>query len=386
MPSIIDESSPIPKYYQVFEALREEISCGKLQPGSKIPSERNLVRLFGVSRITVVKALDMLEQNALIERRQGLGNFVLPPQNLETESRPRVINFMIRSGMDHFPTKSIAGAAQVAAENEMFLQIFPIPQNQSLLNLNNNLSQTQTDGTILFIRQSGLLQLLKQHHKISQGPIVLIDRFIDNYDSDYVIFDDEKAGYQLTKHLIDKGYQRISFLPGIEVTTSSVIARMNGYKKALEESGKSYDENLIFIDYEPPENKLHSQGMAHSLEHLEKFMLLQQPDAMVVVNSWMLNSLTHDLMELKNHCLQKRLETPPNPSHKTFRDDSYDIGLAAICDHWQNITYDKLHAIAFQDGFDLGAVAMHLMIDRLDSPEKPHQHIVLPMPLHIFKK
>jgi GntR family transcriptional regulator len=61
---------------QLFIVLREQITRGLYIPGSLIPTEEELCNLFGVSRITVRRALTDLEQNGLVEKRQGRGTFV----------------------------------------------------------------------------------------------------------------------------------------------------------------------------------------------------------------------------------------------------------------------------------------------------------------------
>ena len=51
--------------------MRSRIRGDEVQTGDALPSERQLVEDFGVSRITVVKALDILDQEGLIERQHG---------------------------------------------------------------------------------------------------------------------------------------------------------------------------------------------------------------------------------------------------------------------------------------------------------------------------
>jgi GntR family histidine utilization transcriptional repressor len=60
----------------VKAALRERIARGGWQPGVKLPSERELVTEFGCARMTVHRALNDLEEEGLIERRQGSGSYV----------------------------------------------------------------------------------------------------------------------------------------------------------------------------------------------------------------------------------------------------------------------------------------------------------------------
>ncbi len=58
--------------------LHELIDGQDFAPGSRLPTERALAELFGVGRRTVRRALDVLEDNGRIQRRQGQGTFVTP--------------------------------------------------------------------------------------------------------------------------------------------------------------------------------------------------------------------------------------------------------------------------------------------------------------------
>lgn len=65
-----------PRHEQISDWMRERIQQGILQPDAQLPSESQLGEQFGVSRITVRRALQTLEGEGLIYRRQGLGSFV----------------------------------------------------------------------------------------------------------------------------------------------------------------------------------------------------------------------------------------------------------------------------------------------------------------------
>lgn len=62
--------------------------------------------------------------------------------------------------------------------------------------------------------------------------------------SDCVVSDDEKGGYLAAKHLLAKGHEKIMYLGG-NSCISSARERLSGYRKAMEETGKSPDEKLI---------------------------------------------------------------------------------------------------------------------------------------------
>ncbi|NBC15989.1 MAG: UTRA domain-containing protein, partial [Bacteroidetes bacterium] len=65
-----------PRHQQISDWLRQQIEEGIYQPDEQLPSESQLGEQFDVSRITVRRALQTLESEGLIYRRQGLGSFV----------------------------------------------------------------------------------------------------------------------------------------------------------------------------------------------------------------------------------------------------------------------------------------------------------------------
>jgi GntR family transcriptional regulator len=89
---IVSRGTPVPfsnrpLYLQVRDALAARIASGELLPGSAIPSEGELARQIGVSAGTVRKALQLMEADRLILRRQGRGTFVRDPCSHELAQR-----------------------------------------------------------------------------------------------------------------------------------------------------------------------------------------------------------------------------------------------------------------------------------------------------------
>lgn len=67
------------KAQRVYLLLRDEITRGDLPPGAVLPGELRLADQYGVSRVTVRRALDVLAQKGLIARRAGSGTVVTAP-------------------------------------------------------------------------------------------------------------------------------------------------------------------------------------------------------------------------------------------------------------------------------------------------------------------
>lgn len=59
--------------------LNREIMAGQLEPGSRLPTEAQLAARYGVSRNVVREAIAQLRADGVVEARQGVGAFVLDP-------------------------------------------------------------------------------------------------------------------------------------------------------------------------------------------------------------------------------------------------------------------------------------------------------------------
>jgi len=71
-------SAPQAPYARVKQFLKKELSHGRWPPGALMPSEAALVAKFGVSRMTVNRALRELQGEGLVDRVQGVGTFAAP--------------------------------------------------------------------------------------------------------------------------------------------------------------------------------------------------------------------------------------------------------------------------------------------------------------------
>lgn len=74
-----DNGIGAPRYHQVYVTVRAWVQDGTYAPGAQVPTEPDLGRIFGVSRITVRKAVDALVREGWLVRRQGRGTFARFP-------------------------------------------------------------------------------------------------------------------------------------------------------------------------------------------------------------------------------------------------------------------------------------------------------------------
>ena len=70
------EKAPIPLYYKIIKYFHEQIQNGKLKAGDRLPTESELIKMFGVSRITVRLAMERLKFSGFVVRQRAKGTFV----------------------------------------------------------------------------------------------------------------------------------------------------------------------------------------------------------------------------------------------------------------------------------------------------------------------
>ena len=103
----VSTDAGVPLHRQLFLVLHDEIDRGVIAPGDPLPTEQTLCDQFGVSRITVRRALADLAEQGYIERRQGVGSFV-------REHGPADISDVLGAGSSY-----MAGLRQSQFETEV---------------------------------------------------------------------------------------------------------------------------------------------------------------------------------------------------------------------------------------------------------------------------
>lgn len=92
---MILQSGPLPLYHQLEQDLRARLTGQEFSPGDLLPSEERICEHYGVSRITVRRALDALIAQGLIVKKRGVGSFVAEP-------RARGRSIALRGSLDEF--------------------------------------------------------------------------------------------------------------------------------------------------------------------------------------------------------------------------------------------------------------------------------------------
>jgi LacI family transcriptional regulator len=161
----------------------------------------------------------------------------------------------LRSGM----TKTIAVILGDISNPHFSIMVKEIEKSARKYNYNTFIINTDEDGELereainsaLGKKVDGIIICPTQKSrenieflKKTGVPFVLIGRYFKDIEADYVVCDDVNGGYLATRHLIEKGHDRILFLNGPDYI-SSAFERREGYKKALAEGKIDYTEELV---------------------------------------------------------------------------------------------------------------------------------------------
>lgn len=242
----IDRTSGESLYRQVRDIIKEKIKSGEIKPGEKLPSENQLVAKYGISRPVIRHALGELVNEGWIYQEQGKGTFCLGIQS-EKSDKPRNIVVIIPSITQYIYPKMVQGIQDVAHLQGYGVILCHSDSDfeKEVLHLRNHI-KNKTGGliidTALDITPYPNLKYF-QEMKNRGIPFVMMNKYIEAPDYDYVKLDDEGGLYKATEHLISLGHRRIAYI-GVS-RGRLALDRWKGYKRALEENGIKYDEELV---------------------------------------------------------------------------------------------------------------------------------------------
>ena len=200
------------KYKQLADMLRRD--AGKIQEegGSRLPTEMEIAASYSVSRQTVRSALKELEDEGLIERRQGSGSYINPARPVHGSDHIAVVTTFIddyifpsilhdaqRIFSDHgYSTLVYTTENSVGKENEILSELLYREIDAILIEGSRTAYPTPNTSLFTGLRKRGI-PVLFLHGKYSNLP---------GFPS--VLDDNVGGGYQLGKYLIGKGHTRIA--------------------------------------------------------------------------------------------------------------------------------------------------------------------------------
>lgn len=241
------------KYETVVFWVLDEIESGNLSYGDRLPSEKDLMEKFQVSRQTVRRALEALAEKGTVEGRRGSGTYVAVNRRRREKREIRIAVMPTYVDTYIFPS-IIRGIESVFSREGCTLQL-SVTNNtveRERMFLKEFLQTQSIDGVIAETVKSGLpspnLELYENLEK-SGIPVLFINSFYSELDIPHVSLNDRKAGYIAAKHLLDCGHTRVGGI--FKADDGQGHLRYAGYTDALMERDiKVRGSKIIWMDSE----------------------------------------------------------------------------------------------------------------------------------------
>jgi GntR family transcriptional regulator, arabinose operon transcriptional repressor len=350
-------SLQVPRYQQVLESIKNDILCGRYQPGQKLPSEAVLVKRFETSRITVGRALRELRQAGLIKSHAGSGSYV---EAVGSGDEGLLFGLWIPNFGDteiFGPICQGMSEAPQARKNALLwgnLAADPGSKEERASQLCQQYISRRVAGVFFapLERTAGSdeanRRVLSELER-ARIAVILLDRCVMPYPKrsahDLVAIDHRRAGYMITEHLLNLGCRRIAFVAYTK-SAPTVSARIDGYRHALFSSGAPFELNWI-------------KQLNTDLEsEVRQLMEVVKPEAIVCANDRIAGHVMHCLMRLSYR----------------IPDDVRVVGIDDV--EYANLLPIPLTTV-HQPCREIGIAAMAAMVERVTNPDMPTRDILL---------
>jgi LacI family transcriptional regulator len=234
---------------------------------------------------------------------------------------------------------------------------FSLGYNIILCNTDNDMRQQslytdmliskQVDGAIIISSDYSVNDINK--FKQYSIPLVIADRESTDESVDSILVDNEKGAYQAVSYLLGLNLDTIACVTGPERVISS-NQRLEGYKKALRDAGKTVDEKYIFT------GDFHFEGGIAAFEYFEK--LPKIPDGVFALNDMMALGFIH-------RAISGGIKIPEQISVMGF--DNTQLS---------KIMLPQLSTVA-QPIEELAEISIRKLLEQIDHMETPVKKVIL---------
>lgn len=293
----IPAAKKTPLYRQIQQVIKTEIIRGILRKGDLVPSEKDLATKFHVSLLTAKNAILGLAEEGLVYRVRGKGTFVsdmLEMTTLRKDSLDILIGVIL-------PTMK----TQIDKEIVDFLEMYLTMRGMHMLIRITRESSMDEDraiyellslgvkGVIIFPTESELYSESILRLTLDKFPLVLIDRYLINTQSNSVSSDNEGGAMIGVQYMLSQWNRKNIALISPEFSNSATVDRRNGFERALTEANLPIDKGIWCII---PLDRLDETNVSRIL--CQFLSEKQFVDAIFAVNSFLASEVSRTLEKL----------------------------------------------------------------------------------------
>ncbi|GGE31882.1 LacI family transcriptional regulator [Pullulanibacillus camelliae] len=355
-------NSDKPLYVQIQDYLKKLIMEETLKTNDKIPTEKELMEQFDVSRITVANALSEMAKEGWIKRIPGRGSFVrerrtyqendmahMKDQDRNPEA-PQFVALIIPSIEDFFAIHIVKGIEEALKRTPYHLTIL-LSENskekeQAII---IQLIEKGVKGLIIFPADAQTYNEEILALKMSKFPFVLIDRRLPGVDTHFVSADSYLGAELAVNYLWELGHRHIAICSDSPLPTLTVSERISGYMEALRQKGTVINPGLILTDFTVDYSRFDEESP------LYPFLMNREATAIITLNA-RLGLYIKALATIMN------LRVPEELSILTF-DDPIPM-------------YDKIDGFTHINQFEkeMGKRSMEVLLHVIENPQDYQGH------------
>ena len=343
------------KYRAILEDIQKQIRSGAYTAGQRLPSETELVRRYGSSRMTVFRAMHELQTMGLVVRRVGSGTYVANGSNGKSHVFGLLIPELGQTEIFGVICKGMM-ESQEAVRHSLLWGNAGSRENEKE-EVAEQLCQhyiSQKVSGVFFAPVEFTTRRDRANHRIVEAldkahiPVVLLDRCLEPYPRrskyDLIGIDNRRTTYQATEFLIEAGAKSLVFLARPN-SAATVDARIAGFREAAQ------------LHAVPVRHAVHL-GDAADLQFIKAVLKKEKPDAFLCANDFTAGKLMQALMTIG-----KRI---PEDIRIVGIDDVRFAGLLPV----------PLTTLR-QPCREMGRIALAVMLDRIANPDLPARDVLL---------
>lgn len=355
-------------YVRVYNEVKERILDGTYCYREKLPTEAEFEEQYGVSRITIKKAMELLSDEHLIERFPGKGTFVSwqeTTDNIGAKEQPHRIGVVMSGFSSSFGQEFLAGVAEEVNREGCTLMV---GLNYSTLEEETALIQRLTDSGV-----DGIIAMAMHNEiGINEGivnsamkgfPMVLADRYLAGIALPYVGSCHSDAAYVATQYLFELGHKCIGLISSAP-TTTAITERESGYMKSYAMTQYPVLPRFLYPNikssmpgYQTREN------VRHDVDNVKQY-LKENPDLTALL------CIDYNIMKIcKTAAQELGLRIPEDISLVCF--DAPDDG-------YSRNEYTHIH----QDEREIGVRAVKMLMNAIRGDKEP-KYVLVPAELRI---
>jgi GntR family transcriptional regulator of arabinose operon len=375
-----------PLYMKIQDHFKQLILKGELKENDKIPSEKELMEQFGVSRITVANALIQLAKDGWIYRIPGRGSFVSghidkrllsqaaarpefgpgswSSSDSERQVSTKVIGLIMPVLVDYFALRLIHGINRVIGDSPYRLQIVQtfnsIEREKEAI---ADFIEKGAAGLIIFPSDAETYNEDILALKLNGYPFVLVDRYFQGVETNVVHSDGFLGGKLAVDYLWSLGHRDIAICSDSPLSTITVEDRINGYLEELKNKKAMINPALILTDFTVDYDGVDTR------HPLYRFVKNRMATAYITLNG-RLGLHIHAI------CRQIGLRVPEDVSILTFDDPSPELEQFGFFSHIS------------QSEHEMGEKAARILLDLLESPlaQEPKYHKIVLEPVLVKRR